>query len=167
MTMCQHSCRKLISRGAPRSWDILSLSLSVNSSGKQLISVFVVWIVWHFFHQHFHMNSLYRRLDFGALAVACQCHSTAPDLCAYPVKCRSNAWSSGMVDWSTKHRNEISALFPHDAGIPVSLGRAEYVLVWSSMRNLAVWSLDSICSDSDEVDRKAPLDEKEQPWQVL
>jgi hypothetical protein len=35
------------------------------------------------------------------------------------------------------------------------------------MGNLAMHSLDSICSDRDEVDRKAPLDEKEQPWQVL
>ena len=105
ITMCLNIfVRMLISRGCPHAVKTcsLSLSLSLYSSGKQLISVFVVW---YFFHQHFHVNSLYRSLDFGALAVACQCHSTAPDFCAYPVKCRSSAsskWHGQSVDETQK-----------------------------------------------------------------
>ena len=99
----QHFRQNVDITGVPtRSKDMLTLSLSLYSSGKQLISVFVVW---YFFHQHFHVNSLYRSLDFGALAVACQCHSTAPDFCAYPVKCRSSAsskWHGQSVDETQK-----------------------------------------------------------------
>ena len=101
ITMCLNIfVRMLISRGCPHA--VKTCSLSLYSSGKQLISVFVVW---YFFHQHFHVNSLYRSLDFGALAVACQCHSTAPDFCAYPVKCRSSAsskWHGQSVDETQK-----------------------------------------------------------------
>ena len=75
------------------------------------------------------MNSLYRSLDFGALAVACHVNAT-PHLRIF-VHTLSSAEAvhhqSGMVNPSTKHRKGTSALFPHDAGIPVSLGRAEYV----------------------------------------